>query len=76
MILLRDVDDRVEMLELDARLGGGEAPLHGGVGAVPWRFPACDLADQRVRVGDALVQALAAEHAELDLSEPILLHFL
>ncbi len=58
--------DRVEVLQFDAGVGGGEAPVHGGVGAVARFLPGGDLLLERDVIGDAPVQALPAEHAEFD----------
>ena len=49
------------MFELDAGIGGGEAPVHRpGVG-VAGLFPGGHLAGQGVGVADAAVQALPAQ---------------
>ena len=55
------------MLELDASIGAGEAPLYGALGRVALRFPRTHFLGKRFLVGDALIQTLASEHRELDL---------
>src|SRR3954469_4186416 len=57
----------VEMLELDASIGAGEAPVYGALGRVALGFPRTHLLSKRLSVGDALIQTLASEHAQLDL---------
>src|SRR5215217_3710629 len=55
------------MLELDASIGTGEAPVYGALGRVALGFPRTYFLDKRLLVGDALIQTLASEHRELDL---------
>src|SRR3954463_7746441 len=57
----------VEVLELDAGVGGGEAPVDPTVGGVSGGLPRGDLAFQGRAVGQPAVQALPGEHAQLDL---------
>src|SRR5579859_496427 len=66
-VLGRQGDDRIEMRELDAGIGGGEAPVHGGLRAVAPRLPGPDLARQGDGVGDAPVETLVAEDGEFAL---------
>lgn len=60
------LNHRVEALELDAG-GGGAAPGAGAIGGVARVLPGGDLAFERVPLGQAPVQALRGEHAQLDL---------
>src|SRR5215207_8387322 len=55
------------MLELDASIGAGEAPVYGALGRVALGFPRTHFLGKRFSVGDALIQTLASEHRELDL---------
>ena len=64
------------MLGLHARIGGGEAAVDAGTGGVAAGLPRVDLGLEHGGVGHAVVAALAAEHAALDRSEPLLLHLL
>src|SRR6266496_4147045 len=57
----------VEVLELDAGVGGREAPVDPSVGGVAGGLPGGDLAFQRRAVAQPAVQALLGEHAQLDL---------
>ena len=57
------------MLEFDARVSGGEAPIDGGLGDIARLVPRADLRHQRGFVGDATIQALAVQHAQLDLHQ-------
>src|SRR5436305_5072254 len=56
----------VEMLELDASIFGGEAPVHPSCRPVPCLFPGGDLALERLRVGQPAVQALRRQDCQLD----------
>src|SRR5215216_188726 len=55
------------MLELDASIGAGEAPVYGALGRVALGFPRTHFLGKRFLIGDALIQALASEHTQLDL---------
>src|SRR5215218_191188 len=55
------------MLELDASIGAGEAPVYGVLGRVALDFPRTHFLGKRFLVGDALIQTLASEHTQLDL---------
>src|SRR6266508_4138872 len=55
------------MLELDAGIRGGEAPIDGAAGGVAVSLPGGDFALQCGPVGEATVQALLRQHAQLDL---------
>jgi Voltage gated chloride channel len=57
----------VEMLELDAGVLGGEAPVDPATGPVARRLPGCDLPFQGRLVAQAAVQALLGQHGQLDL---------
>jgi hypothetical protein len=46
-------DCRVEALELDAGIGGGEAPVDGGLGHVALVHPGSGFRDQRLSVRNA-----------------------
>ena len=56
-------------LELDPGVLGREAPVHRGAVSVAVGHPCRDLGRQCRPVGDTPVQALAAEHTELDLGD-------
>ena len=70
------VKHRVEVVELDAGVIGGETPGDGTDGGVALGHPGRDLLFERLTVRQAAVEALAGEDTQLDLSEPMLLHFL
>jgi hypothetical protein len=70
------VNRRVQPLEFDPRVVGGEPPVDGAAGRVAPILPGGNFSLQGGLVGDAPVQALPTEDAQLDLSEPMLLHFL
>src|SRR5512134_3621944 len=55
----------VEPVQFGSGMVKGEAPLRRGVLGIALRLPSCDLAGERLLVGDAPVQALAVEHREL-----------
>src|SRR5512132_3417610 len=57
----------VEVLELDAGIGGGEAPVDPAAGGIAGGLPGGDFAFQRRPVGQPPVQALLGQHAQLDL---------
>src|SRR5512132_1005746 len=57
----------VEVLELDAGVGRGEAPVDLTAGTVAGGLPCGDFASQGGPVGQPPVQALLGEHAQLDL---------
>src|SRR4028118_1329197 len=57
----------VEALELDAGVGGGEAPLDGPGGDVARGDPGGHLARHGLPVAQSSVEALALEDGELDL---------
>ena len=59
--------DEIEALEFDTRIRGGEAPANGGLLDVAVVHTGSYFTNQRVFVGDAAVQALAAQHTQLDL---------
>lgn len=58
----------IEASEFDAGVLGCELPLDLRSGGVAPLLPACDLALQGVRMGDAARQALTRKDAQLDLS--------
>ena len=64
------------MLELDAGIVGGEAPVDAAPCGVAVGDPGGDLPFEGLAVRQASVQALAGEDAQFDLSEPMLLHLL
>jgi len=64
------------MVELDAGIVSGEAPVDGADGGVARGDPGRDLLFERLTVRQAAVEALAGQDAQLDLSEPMLLHVL
>ncbi len=64
------------MAELDAGIGGGEAPVDAGCRVVAGLLPGRDLSRKGRLIGNAPVQALAAQDVEFDLSEPKALHLL
>ena len=70
------VKHRVEVVELDPRIVGGETPVDGADGGVARGDPGRDLLFQGLTVWQTAVEALAGEDAEFDLSEPMLLHLL
>jgi hypothetical protein len=70
------VKHRVEVVELDAGVVGGEAPVDGLDGGVAVGDPGCDLVFEGGAVWQASVEALAGEDAQFDLSEPMLVHLL
>ena len=53
--------NRIETLELDARISGGELPVHLDAPAVASFFPGSDLLDERILVSKALIQALPGQ---------------
>jgi hypothetical protein len=55
------------VLELDACIGAGEAPLYGALGCVALGFPRTHFLGKPFLVGDAPIQTLPSEHRELDL---------
>src|SRR5512134_3511340 len=55
----------VEPVQFGSGMVEGEAPLRGGALGIALGLPGCDLAGERLLVGDAPVEALAAEHGEL-----------
>ena len=55
------------MLELDAGVGCGEAPVDGDLLGVAFLLPSVDLASEGLFIGDASVGALGTEDAELAL---------
>ena len=55
------------MLEFDASIGAGEAPLYGALGRVALFFPRTHFLGKRFMVGDAPLQTLASQHRELNL---------
>src|SRR6266699_7243236 len=61
------LDCRIEVLEFDARVSGGEAPIDGGFSGIAGLVPRADLGHQSGFVGDAAIQALAVQHTQLDL---------
>ena len=68
--------DRVEMVELDAGVVGGEAPVDGTDGGVALGDPGGDLTLEGAPVRQAPVEALVGQDTQLDLGEPMLLHLL
>src|SRR3712207_3447720 len=59
----------VEALELGAGVGGGEVPLDGRWCGVAAGGPGGDLGGEGIAVGEAAVEALAVQHAELDFGD-------
>jgi len=57
----------VEVLELDAGVLGGEAPVDPATGPVACRLPGRDLPLQGRPISQAAVQALPGQHGQLDL---------
>jgi hypothetical protein len=57
------------VLELDAGVCGGEAPIDGTAEGVPLGLPGGDLAFEYLPLRDASVEALAGEDAQLDLGD-------
>ena len=55
---------RVESLEFDPSIGGGEAPVNGGPLDIAIMHPGGDLIDEGGFVRNAAVQALAGQDAE------------
>ena len=53
--------------ELLVRILASELPLDGALLGVSILLPSIDLASQRLRTGNAPIQALAGENADLDL---------
>jgi hypothetical protein len=70
------VKHRVEVVELDAGVVGGEAPVDGADGGVALSHPGRDLLFERLPVRQTAVETLAGEDAEFNLTEPMLLHVL
>jgi hypothetical protein len=66
---LSGVNDWVEALELDPGIGRGEAPGDGGDGLVARPRPGPHLPRQRRPITEPPVQALAVQHAELELGQ-------
>src|SRR5512132_2922520 len=58
---------RVEVLELDAGILGGEPPVHAAASRVAGRLPRGDLPREGHLVGQPPVQALPGQHTQLDL---------
>src|SRR6266699_6867203 len=58
---------RVEVLELDAGIVGGEPPVDTTASAVAGCLPRCDLPLQGRPVGQPPVQALPSQDGKLDL---------
>jgi hypothetical protein len=56
-------------MQLDTRVCGGKAPANAGLGVIAVGLPGCDLAFEDFAVGDAAVQALPAQGAQLDLGD-------
>ncbi len=54
--------------QLGSGLLGGEFPLDPGTGRVALLLPNRDLGGENIMSADAAIQALAAHHADLDLS--------
>ena len=52
------------MLQLDAGIGGGEAPICLGLVLVPAGLPGRNFPDERFFIRDAAVQALARQDAQ------------
>jgi hypothetical protein len=55
------------MLELDASIGAGQAPVYGAFGGVALSFPGPHFSGESFPVGDAPIQTLASQHAQLYL---------
>jgi len=70
------VKHRVEVVELDAGVVGGEAPVDGADGGVAGGHPGRDLLLQGLTVGQAAVETLACQDAQFNFSEPKMLHVL
>src|SRR5439155_4123789 len=60
-------DRRVETLEFDACISSGEAPVDTGLLDITVVPPRANFLDECVSIGNAAVQALASEHAQLRL---------
>jgi hypothetical protein len=55
------------VLELDASIGGGEAPVNAGAGVVPLLLPRRGFAAERPVIGKPSVEALAGDDGKFDL---------
>src|SRR5215471_7343278 len=53
--------------QLGASTLGREHPVDAGADSIALTLPSTDLGDEAVRVWEAPIQALAAQHADLDL---------
>ena len=70
------MEHRVEMVEFDAGVVGREAPIDGADSGVALGHPGGDLLFEGASVWQSAVKALVGQDAQLDLSEPMLLHVL
>ena len=63
------------MLEFEAGILSGEAPIDSSRGLVPYFLPSSDLALERLSVGKPAVQALGRQDCQLDFRgvEPTLM---
>ena len=59
----------VEAFEAAAGIGGGELPVDADLGGIAGGGPGVHFGRQRRRIGQAAVQTLAREHAELDFGD-------
>src|SRR6202163_2184304 len=59
--------DGIGAAHFGAGFFGCEHPFDVGAGGVALLFPCCDFTDEALGVVDSAIQALAAEHANLDL---------
>lgn len=55
------------MLELDARLLGREAPVHGDFLGVPGRFPGSGFLPEGLLIGKAPIQTLLSQRRQFNL---------
>src|SRR3954451_11237084 len=60
-------DDRIGAAQLGPSALSVEHPLDAGLGRVALSLPGVDLGDKPLAFADASVQALAAQHADLDI---------
>jgi hypothetical protein len=59
----------IRLCQINAGIGGGELPVGLGVFLVALVLPCGDFLDQTLLVGDAPVEALRRQHAELAFSQ-------
>ena len=56
-------------MQLDTRVCCGKAPANAGLGVISVGLPGFDLTFEDFRVGDAAVEALPAQGAQLDFGD-------